>query len=331
MIGLKHFVYLEAIRSPMKTALLPFMLILNFLSFCYSQDKQIIETKDIENFWVAYDKLISAKSNSDSIKIFQNEYIDKATGYFKEFIKLRDFTAKEYVDKIGKFPKFWKTVRPLTESVKNRKTEIEKVLDASEKSIPHFKRPNVCFAIGCLRTGGTTSSDLILIGTEIASANLEIDRSELTPWLKSVIGSTGDVVEMIAHEVIHTQQSNLLKSDLLITGVINEGVADFLAMKLLGSNTNKRIHEYGKANECELKKEYLSDVEKNINDYSHWLYNGDKIKDKQADLGYYMGYKIAEDFYDNSKDKAQAIKDLLNRKNYTSIFKKSNYLKEKCN
>ena len=51
--------------------------------------------------------------------------------------------------------------------------DIEKILDKYEKEIPNFKRPNVCFAIGCLRTGGTVSDNLILIGTEIAASTPE--------------------------------------------------------------------------------------------------------------------------------------------------------------
>jgi uncharacterized protein YjaZ len=314
----------------MKIIFLSSLLSLNFIAICYSQHKQIIETKDIENFWNAYDQLVSAQSNSDSVNIFQREYIDKATAYFKEFLQLRHFTAKEYVINVGKFPKFWKSIRHSTENVKDRKLEIEKVLDDYEKLIPNFKRPNVCFAIGGLRTGGTIAKDLILIGTEIAASNSETDQSELTPWLKSVIGSSGDIVAMIAHETIHTQQIGVLKSPNLVSFVMNEGVADFLAMSL-GHNINLHIHDYGRANDCELKNEYLNDVKKNANDYSNWLYNGTKSKERKADLGYYIGYQIADDFYAQSEDKTQAIKDLLNREKYKSIFKKSSYLKKPCN
>lgn len=62
-----------------------------------SQNKQIIETSDIENFWKAFDKLKYASNKNDSIKIIQTEYIDKSTEFFREFIKVRNFTAEEFV------------------------------------------------------------------------------------------------------------------------------------------------------------------------------------------------------------------------------------------
>lgn len=46
----------------------------------------------------------------------------------------------------------------------------------------------------------------------------------------------------------------------------------------------------------------------------NWLYNGGDVKDKQADLGYYMGYKIAESYYNNSDDKNKAISEIIEMK-----------------
>ena len=117
----------------MKQALLT---IFSFFIFglSFSQEKQIIETTDIDNFWIAFDKLKSATTQNDSIEIIQTNYIDQSTEYFKEFIKLRNFTAEEYVKLIGKYPRFWNSIRKETEKVKHRKDEIEKVLDIYEKA-----------------------------------------------------------------------------------------------------------------------------------------------------------------------------------------------------
>ena len=320
--------YLTVICNFMKKTLLTLLSILLF-EFAFSQEKKVIETTDIDNFWIAFDNLKSASSKKDSIEILQTNYIDKSTEYFKEFIKIRNFTADEYVTLIGKYPKFWKSIRKETENVKNRKDEIEKVLDIYEKKLPNFKRPNVCFAIGCLRTGGTVSDDLILIGTEIAASTIETEKSELSPWLKTVIGTSGDIVSMVSHETIHTQQKKgKLKN--LVEFTINEGVADFLSEKIANFNINKVSFSYGEENDCNLKKEFLKDFSKNKVDISNWLYNGSKSTERPADLGYYIGYKIAEEYYNKSKDKSKAIANLLDRKNYIKIFKQSEYITKSC-
>ena len=293
-----------------------------------SQNKQIIETSDIENFWKAFDKLKYASNKNDSINIIQTEYIDISTKFFKEFIKVRNFKAEEYVSLIHKYPKFWSSIRKETENVKNRKDDIEKILDKYEKEIPNFKRPNVCFAIGCLRTGGTVSDNLILIGTEIAASTKQTEKSELSNWLKSVIGTFGDIVSMVSHETIHTQQKGNLSD--LAEHSISEGVADFLSEKISGLTINKIAFKYGLENDCDLRKEFLFNYSKNKTDISNWLYNGSKSKNRPADLGYYIGYRIAEEYYNKAVNKEKAILDLLNRKNYKKIFKKSEYINKSC-
>lgn len=51
-----------------------------------------IETRDIANFWIAYDSLATSE---DSIRIFQRLYLDKASPYFKEFL-LKSGYAEKY-------------------------------------------------------------------------------------------------------------------------------------------------------------------------------------------------------------------------------------------
>ena len=305
------------------------LLILLIFGFANSQNKQIIETSDIENFWNAFDMLKDASNKNDSINIIQTEYIDKSTEFFKEFIKVRNFKAEEYVSLIYKHPKFWTSIRKETENVRNKKDDIEKILDKYEKVIPNFKRPNVCFAIGCLRTGGTVSDNLILIGTEIAASTSKTEKSELSNWLKTVIGTFGDIVSMVSHETIHTQQKKGYSRDLVVH-TVSEGVADFLSEKISGLTINKIAFEYGMENDCDLRKEFLLNYSKNKTEISNWLYNGSISKDRPADLGYYIGYRIAEEYYNQTANKEKAILDLLNRKNYTKIFRKSEYIKKSC-
>ncbi|HMQ00116.1 MAG TPA: DUF2268 domain-containing putative Zn-dependent protease [Cyclobacteriaceae bacterium] len=306
-----------------------FIILLSLSIRAYSQDHPAFETGDIDNFWYAFDQLKFAVSKQDSIDIIQREYIDKATVCLKEFIKARDFTAKEYQVLIQRFPLFWNSVRPLTESIKNREDEIMKVLTIYESSLPDFKRPNVCFCIGALRTGGTVKNNFILIGSEIAAASPDVEKSEFKSiWLQSIIGATDNIVAMVSHEVIHTQQKWWMST--LVDRSLNEGVADFLSHKFTGAQINKIQMEYGTKFDCQLRKEFLGDFNRDKNDFSNWLYNGDNSKDRPADLGYYIGYRIAEEYYNKSDNKKKAIKNLLNRRRYMKIFKQSKYIHEDC-
>jgi hypothetical protein len=310
-----------------KSKLLTYLLFLPIISF--SQNNYKIETTDIDNFWKAYDYLENAETKADSIKIIQEFYIDKATEEFKEFIRVRNFTSEEYVLKLSLYPKFWKSIRSKTLNIKTRKKEIEIIFEKFERVLPNFKKPKVCFAIGCLRTGGTVSKELILIGSEIASADATVDKSELSSWLQSIIGKTGDINGMIAHETIHTQQINVKKLNLL-TGVMNEGIADFITYKIFEENINKESFAFGVDNECKLRKEFITDLKNNPKDYSKWLYSGNKSGERPADLGYYIGFKIAQEYYETQTDKRKALNELLNHKKYRKIFKKSKFKHKSC-
>ena len=60
-------------------------------------------------------------------------------------------------------------------------------------------------------------------------------------------------------------------------------------------------------------------------DLSNWFCNHSKIKDKPADSGYYVGYKIAEQYYGNANDKEQANVDIIETNDPLAFLQKSKY------
>jgi hypothetical protein len=80
---------------------------------------------------------------------------------------------------------------------------------------------------------------------------------------------------------------------------------------------------YGDRNEADLWRDFR--VEMGGTDLSKWMYNGFKIKDRPGALGYYVGYKISRAYYQNAGDKQQAMRDILNIKDFQSFFQKSRY------
>ena len=278
--------------------------------------------------------LNKAVTKQDSIDIIQKHYMDKASADFREFIKIRNFTAAEYVEKIGRYPLYWRSIRPRTENIEDQLSELDNVVAKLEAAIPNYRQPNICFAIGCLRTGGTTSENLVLIGAEIAAADDSVEKSELPPRLRAIIGKTGGITSMVAHEIIHTQQIDkriiIFGSNPLLEQTIIEGVADFLTYEILGLTINQYIHNYGRQNECSLLKEFEADLTSEPKDFTNWLYNRGKMVDRPADLGYFIGFKIAESYYQKQIDKSEAIRQLLNQKKYSKIYKESGYLEKNC-
>ncbi len=306
-----------------------FLFLFSAANLCGQVQTDIL-TSDIDNFWAAYDLLPTAETPEDSIRIFQTAYIDKASPGFVEFLKVRDFTAEEYTVLVGKYPKYWQSVRPNTLRVKTIRPQLEKIVEQYSAAFPGRETPKVCFAIGCLRTGGTVSNNYLLIGTEIAATDSTTYTAELNNWLKSVFNKEFDVTGMVAHEYVHALQKVNLGSVLsylnnrVLTTCLMEGAADFLAVKVTGNTINQNIYAYGNAHEAEVWADFKEDMYgKNVD---NWLYQGDNTEEGvPADLGYFVGYKICESYYNRAEDKAQALRDILAIKNAKRFFKRSGY------
>lgn len=284
---------------------------------------QII-TSDIDNFWLAFDHLALAQSRQDSINIFQREYIDKASPGLIEFFKVRPSASEAYIKAIGSFPKFWHSVRSRTELVKYAKADIEHIYAVYDKNLPDFNPPNVCFVIGTLTSGGTTTEDWVLIGTEVMTADSLVDTSEFTGWLREKLGKGNaktKIAPIIAHETIHTQQVFPENASLLSRAII-EGGADFVPNLLLNLTINKEVHEYGLAHECELWQQFNLDIASKEAANS-WFYT--TVKGKPADLGYFIGARICGDFYTQMKDKKKALEIILKTEDHKSLLQKSAY------
>lgn len=139
-----------------------------------------IETSDIARFWEAYDGLNRARTAADSAGFIQHLYLDRMSDYGKKYIEARKYTAIEYIKTIRKYPKYFIGLRKKTAQLLTHKADIDSAFSKLSAVIPDFNYPDVCFAIGCFRGGGTKTKDkqALLIGCEIALADSTMDLSE---------------------------------------------------------------------------------------------------------------------------------------------------------
>lgn len=296
------------------------------------ENKKNIQTLDIDHFWEAFDHLKKCKSRNDSIASFQKLYLDRATNGLEDFIQARKFTAEKFVKSVAKMPKFYNSIRKNTYEVKKIVPEINEVVSKFQQIYPNFKPFKICFAIGLVSTGGTVSDDFLLIGTEVSTSTKDIDLSEFNNSAFSEVLASGDNViqkikNIVAHEYVHTQQvrtgdENAIRCDLLYA-VMQEGFCDFIGELLSGSQINVVAQEYGDKHEKELWTEFKNEM---CNEsLKNWLYNYATVKEKPADLGYYIGYKIAQEYYNRATDKKQAVIDIIEMKDPIKFLQLSQY------
>ena len=281
------------------------------------ENKKNVQTIDIDHFWQAFDNLKNCKTFLDSVASFQKLYLDRATNGLLDFIQMREFTAEKFVNAVSKNSGFYQSIRPNTFQAKKAEPVIEEVFTRFKELYSNFRPFKVCFAIGIKNTGGTVSNQFVLIGTELTtslSGNSTPTDDEIIQNIKSIV----------AHECVHTQQklhpdSTAIKCELLYKA-LREGAGDFIG-ELVSQNPKK--NEYGDKNENRLWNEFKNEL---CNQYiGNWLYNGAAVKNKPRDLGYYIGYKIVESYYNNTKNKKQAIIDIIEMDDAIRFLELSRY------
>ncbi|TDQ30263.1 gliding motility protein GldB-related protein [Tenacibaculum caenipelagi] len=295
------------------------------LTNAFSQNSNKIFTTDIDNFWVAYDSIQETNDYSEKLNFINKLYIEKGTKGLNAFMRVRNYNDTLYVKLIEEYPKFWNSIRPNTLTIKNKTPELNKIVANLKKLYPELRDAEMYFTIGGLRSGGTVTNNMVLVGAEIATGTLDVDMSEFKrDWLKKVFAkqSLDNIVYLNIHEYVHTQQKEGKKR--VLNHSIKEGACDFIAELALQKPIQTQYLSYGKEHKKEIKE--LFKKEMFSSKLSNWLYNGSK-KGESADLGYYIGYEICKSYYKNAKDKSQAIKDIIEL-NYNDDQVVENFLKK---
>jgi hypothetical protein len=295
------------------------------LLFNRDPEKAQIVTSDIALFWRAYDL---AKPENNLI-IYRDEYFKKGSIGLQEFLRSKIGNSCNLVTAIDAAPKYYTSLRTQSAKVENYKPQMLASFKKLKEIYPDAAFPNVYFVVGRMNTGGNATLKGLLIGVEMYGKTDDASVAELSGWKKSSVGKIETIPFIVAHELVHYQQKNahlitLFGGEVSLLGKsLSEGSASFVGELISGGNDNPQLHEYGDPREKQLWLEFKKEM--NGKDASNWLYQGDRAKDKPADLGYYIGYKIVESYYNKAKDKKQAVKDILEIKDFNVFLATSGY------
>jgi hypothetical protein len=279
--------------------------------------KAKIIDSDVTNFWIVYDMI--KNDSSQAKEIYENYYFNKGT------IALQFY----YINKIGSVEnfllmhklheKYYASIRNNTLKAGQLKNEYVKSFVALKNIYPEAKYPPIYFVIGKLRSAGTVSSDGLILAIDQACMSPDADTTELDVWEKHNISTFKNLPHTVAHELIHYQQNGMASDTTLLKGAILEGMADFIGELISGKSANERLLIFAKGKEKKIwddfKKEMFLDRKNN------WIANGDQeTPDKPADLGYWAGYQICKSYYEEAKNKKQAIYDMLHIQDYKKFL-----------
>ena len=195
--------------------------------------------------------------------------------------------------------------------VKSLYPKINSNIQKLKKVYPELKPSIIYFGVGAFRTNGTVQGNKLLIGSELSLADKTTLVNELPTWRQPFYKTQNPFYEiplLCTHEYIHTQQKELVES--LLYMCLYEGVAEFVSCKVTGTKSDAPAIEFGKANQKIVIEKFVSDLFLMDNKYN-WMWGENRNELKVRDLGYYIGYEICERYYNLSKDKKKAIKELI--------------------
>ncbi|MEM8507768.1 MAG: hypothetical protein AAF717_08055 [Bacteroidota bacterium] len=285
------------------------------LTRCQMDKKQAenIVTSDIINFWEAYDKITSTQDTVLQYKYLDSLYFEKGTLGLEGIKQARNYTANDYINAINNYPEFWNSVRNNTLRADSYRQEIQEGIKQLRQLYPALQPRRIYFTIGAMRTGGTYLDSLVLIGSEMAFADKNTVASELPEGSRQGRQAyfnqnpIDDVVFLAIQEYVHTQQNPFVHN--LLSYCLHEGVGDFVSNTALGLEPKVPAIAYGKQNKAVREK-----FEKEMfygNNVNEWLWSDAPNEFGVRDLGYFIGYQICENYYDQAENKKEAIKTMI--------------------
>lgn len=285
--------------------------------------------EDLHRFWVAYD---AGGRNGDSVAL-QRLYLDEATPGLRNFITARSITSRSLVRMLTMYPDYFAALRPVSSAIAND----DSVFGAVRHGYARIKMlypdaffPPVTLLIGRFSTGGTTGRAGMLLGMEFYGADANAPVRELSPFAReNQLSLARDFAPLVTHELAHILQQDAGAraagdGSTLLARALIEGGADFVAELAVGRASYARRFENWSPREREFWVAFQREM--HGQDVRRWLYNqGVANANWPGDLGYFMGYRIAQAYYAQATDKALAFRELLAQRDPKAILRQSGY------
>lgn len=189
---------------------------------------------------------------------------------------------------------------------------------------PDARFPDVVFVIGAFTSGGTVSSNGLLLGLNQMCNGPEVNVSEVAPRTRALMNQSAYLPNIVAHELIHFQQHKMRSDTTNLKYAIEEGMADFIGELISGAVGNPELHRWAQGKEQRIWSRFKQEMMEN--NYNAWIANSSTVAEGEApDQGYWVGYQICRAYYEQAADKKQAIKDMLTIQDYPAFLAKSGW------
>lgn len=278
-------------------------------------DKAELIYTDVENFVEAFNHL---NKTADTIAVLNQFYFDRGTPGLKEFINRHQLTPEMLKDALAKDPDTYSKIAGFLARKTSFQPEFIKTMESFHEVLPKAMYPPTYLLVGANRGIGQASK----FGQLITIAR--------------VVENDDKLKKLIVHELSHFQQAMTMgvqaygalygKPNNMLGLCLREGGAEYITFLVLKDITQTKGLEYFKENESHLKSRFITDLSRQ--DAGFWLWDSIDNPDTPALLGYVMGYKICEAYYQKASNKDDALKAILATTEPEAFLEMSHYFME---
>lgn len=278
-------------------------------------DKAELIYSDVENFLEAFETL---NKTSDTIAVLKEYYFDRASKGLKEYIVKHNLTSEMLKDAIIKDPERYSKIANFFADRASFIPEFRTTMQGFNQVLPSAIYPPTYLLVGANRGIAQASKFGQLI------------------TITRVLDNNEKLKKLIVHELAHFQQAMSMgiqaygavygKPNNMLDLCLREGGAEYITFLVLNEITQTKSLMYFQDNESDLKSKFMTDLGKQNKKY--WLW--DSLDDPETPnlLGYVMGYKICEAYYQNKSDKKTALNDILVMTDPEKFLESSGYIRK---
>lgn len=285
-----------------------------------------IQTEDAERFA----SLFAATGGAPNADQLQAGYLDPGSYGVTVFTpyRIRDAAslARTIVTDHASYARAITQCLPL---VRQHEGDLRAIYLALAGLLPDRALPQIYLVFGAGNSGGTAGTNAQVLGLEVLC---DIDPSPE--------GMRTTLRRFFAHETVHSLQhepSGAARSPLL-AAALTEGGADFIAAIVTGETPEPKRAAWAAEREAALWIQFRRDVRtarpaktkagkaRAAEATTRWIGNYRKAPDGwPSEVGYWIGMRIWQSYYDAAPDKRKAIADMLAWDDPELILRRSGY------
>lgn len=283
-----------------------------------------VEAADADRFAAIF----SSASGLPTAKQLQLGYLDRGSYGLRIFTPDRIIDAQHLAEAVAKKPDFYrKAINTCLPIIKDTTDELRATYLAFQGLLPEQPLPRIYLVVGADTSGGTAGPGAQVLGLETLCGLADTPEK-----LREIVRA------FYAHETVHTFQSDPSINGLgenLLGNVLIEGAADFIATLVTGRQIDPARATWAAPREAELWRQFKADLTITrgtewskrrfgtpaATGFDRWIGNyGSAPQGWPSEMGYWIGQRIWQRWYDRQPDKRAAIREMLTLKNPTAIL-----------